>query len=483
MTRARKPRAGVYARQSHGSTKSIGEQDAACVADIEAQGWRVVQHYADTTSASRYARQGRPGHGQLLADIEAGKLDVVVVWEPSRGDRTLATWAAFLELCRERGVLIRVTDHHTTYDMTRPRDWRTLAEDGVDSGYESEKIRQRVLRATKATAQAGRPSGGTVPYGYRRRYHPVTRELEAQEPHPQHAPIVAEIVSRIADGQTIAAVTADLNARKVPPPGAVNGAKPGSKRWYPARVRDIACNELYVGVRRHNGDRYPAVWPAIVDPERFWAAKRVLDSRAGQGWRSARAEHLLTSVVHCGVCGSGLAGARFRDRLGDRYGCRAKGCVYVPADELEELVLAYVLGRLARRDVYRQLRRAGQDADRELSAARADAAALRARLGEWQQAARRGEVTPDSFAEIERGLRADIAAADQRAERAGVPPAVRALAGAGEELPARWAAMPLAAQRDVVGALVSVTVGRGRRGVRVPVAERVSIEWKGTVDN
>jgi DNA invertase Pin-like site-specific DNA recombinase len=482
MSPPRKPRAGIYARQSHGNVKSITEQIDACRADAGAQGARVVEVYEDTTSASRYARKARPDHVRLLADIAAGKLDVVVLWEPSRGDRDLTSWSGFLDACRKAGVKIRVTDHGRTYDVSQAREWRTLAEDGVDSGYESEKTRQRILRHHDATARAGRPSGIT-PYGYTRTYHPTTRELVAQEPHPERAAIVREVIGAIAEGLTIAEVTADLNARRVPPPSTHNRPRGVGKRWYASRVREMVRNVAYVGLRGHNGDRHEAIWPGIVDPETFWAARAILETRAGQGWRSARAEHLLTSVVDCGVCGSPLAGRTNPQlRCGRSYNCRARGCVGVPGDELEDLVLAYTLGRLARPDVYDSLRRAGEGGDLEREAARGEAARLRAELEDWRASAWDGRgTTPATLAAVEAGLAGRIAAAQARAERAGIPPAVRRLAGAGDELPERWAAMPMAAQRDVIGYLVRVTVNPGpRKHVRSPVAERVVIEWKGT---
>ena len=88
-------------------------------------------------TASRFATRDRPGYQRLLADITAGKLDVVVLWEASRGDRKLATWAQFLDACCEQGTGIYITSHGRLYDMANGRDWRNLVEDGVDSGYES----------------------------------------------------------------------------------------------------------------------------------------------------------------------------------------------------------------------------------------------------------------------------------------------------------------------------------------------------------
>jgi site-specific DNA recombinase len=473
-----KPRAGIYARQSHAKLKSIEEQITECRRDADAQGFNVVEVYSDGESASRYAKRPRPDHARLLADLDPGGMDVVVMWESSRGDRDLTSWSAFLDLARERHVLIRVTDHRRTYDMSIPRDWRTLAEDGVDNGYESEKTRQRIHRSVRAMVDAGRATGVT-PYGYMRRYDTVTREFIEQVPHPDQAPVVAEIVDRVADGETLAAIARDLNARGVPPPS-TNRPTAKGQRWYFNSVRRIAQNEAYVGVLRHNGDRHDGAWPPIVDAARFYAAQRVLDGRKGQGWRSDRVEHLLTGIPTAEACGRAMAGRLERATGYRRYACRGCGCTYVDADATEALVLAYVLGRLARPDVYSTLRRAGEDADRELAAARAEAATLRARLDEWRESAVRGETSPASLATIEAGLTSQITDADRRAERAGVPPAVRALADARTDLAARWAAMPQAARRDVVAALVTVTVAPGRKGIKTPAEDRVRVAWTGT---
>ena len=70
--------------------------------------------------------------------------------------------------------------------MANGRDWRNLAEDGVDSGYESEKTSIRVRRTVAAKMQAGEPFGH-CPYGYEREYHPRTRELIAQRPSTEPA--------------------------------------------------------------------------------------------------------------------------------------------------------------------------------------------------------------------------------------------------------------------------------------------------------
>lgn len=474
-------RAGIYGRQSHASKRSINEQITECTSDAEDEGYDVARVYQDTVSASRHARKQRDDWPLLLADVADGNLDVVVMWESSRGDRELESWAAFLSLCRDRGALIRVTDDDETYDVRKPKHWKQLASDGVSNAYYSDETSQRNQRTARFSAKAGKPNG-PVPYGYTRTYDPKTKELVEQSPEPEEAEVVEEIFKRIADGEPVKTLATELAERGVTPPGKW---RDGVRGWTPHVIRTFVRNVSYIGKRRHQPDAggvaeiYDSeTIPALVDEGLFWRANRVLDERAERHWRSARMEHVLTGIPVCDVCG-GVYGGSDGTKNGRLYSCRNKGCGYVNATELEDLVLAYVLGRLARPDVYSRLRRAGENADKELGAARAEANRLRARLEEWRDSAVRGETSPATMAKLETDLTNQIAAADRKAERAGIPPAVRELVDAGDELPERWAAIPLAARRDVVGALVDVVVVRGRRGVKIPVKDRVTITWTG----
>ncbi|MQA27708.1 MAG: recombinase family protein, partial [Micromonosporaceae bacterium] len=88
-------RAGIYARVSKDKRKrqrgrSVGEQETEARAACERRRWTVAEIYKDEDrSASRFAKKERPDWERLLADLDAGQLDVLVIWEPSRGDRTL----------------------------------------------------------------------------------------------------------------------------------------------------------------------------------------------------------------------------------------------------------------------------------------------------------------------------------------------------------------------------------------------------------
>ncbi|MEV0425398.1 recombinase family protein [Micromonospora sp. NPDC050495] len=442
------------------------EQITAGRAVIAEEGWTDAGSYSDGTSASRSARTVRDDWQRVLTDIGDGQLDILILWESSRGDRTPETWFAFLSLCRRQGVRIHVVSHERTYDLARARDWKTLAEEGVSNAYETEVLSVRVRRGHAGAAASGRPSHGRTPYGYRRTYDPATGELVGQEPDAERAAVVREIVDKAARGVPILAIVRDLNDRGVPTLNA--------KRWYPMRVRDIATNPAYIGVRVYNGQQYPGDWPAIVDPAVFYEAQRVLTDPARVTTRPGRQKHLL-SYLAATPCGSGLTSVR------GRYRCFADGCVSILQAPTDDLVTRMVLGRLARPDAYAALRQEGAESDREVIAARREAAELTAKLDEWRLSAAKGETSPASLAVIEADLTRKIRAAERKAEHASIPPALRQILEPGVDVRVRWDSAPLPARREVIRALAVIVVGPATLpGSKVFEPERLGLSrWVG----
>lgn len=437
-------RAGSYARQSRASTKSIQDQATENRAAADRRGWRLDAEYEDGASASRFARKARDDWAQVLADVTAAKLDVLILWEPSRGDRDPATWLAFLATCRERRVRIHVTSHDTTYDLTNARHWRTLAEDGIDAGYESEKISIRVRRGQASAAAAGSPAHGRVPFGYRRTYDQRSGALLGQEPDPATAPVVVEIITRASKGEAISTITDDLNARAVPTLTARN--------WYRARVRDLATNVAYVGIRRHNGETHPGAWPALVDPAVFYAAQRTLTDPRRVTTRPGRQVHLLSYLGKAAPCGGDLCAAR------GRYRCIEDGCITVLQAPVDHMVTEMILARIERPDAYSALRAARAASDQEVIEAQAEIEQLKSELDKWRLSAARRKTSPESLAVIEADLTQQMREAEQREKQAGMSPALRQMLEPGVDVRQRWRDAPLPAQRDVIRTLTEIAI-------------------------
>lgn len=495
--------AGIYDRVSKvargGDLRSMEQQSEENRAVIGANGWKAGPEYDGDAnrSASRFATKQRDDFERLLGDLDAGRLDVLVMWETSRGSRKLSEWSQMLDLCRERGVLIHVTSHGRTYDPRNARDWRTLAEDGVDNAYESEKTSGRIRRDVAASARAGRPHGH-VPYGYVRQYDPKTGALVAQVPDDalreiirpdgtsywwSPVRVVREIVTRIAGGEGVSVIVDDLNARGIP--------SPRGKQWSRYIAKRIATNPAYIGKRSHHGKLYDATWPALDNDGQdadweatYWSAVRTLSDPKRKTTRPGRQVHLLTYFAECGKCGAPLS-ARDVKTLGVwSVNCSRKDCVSTREAWLDEPIELLVKARLKRPDAYEAF--AASD-DKAVVEAQREAAELRARLDAFIDRAADGEISDDALARIEGKLRPKIEAADRRAREAAVPRALRDLVEPGADVDARWKAMSVPARREVIGIILdrialdpSPTRG-GRRGsldwTRVRVLPRGSQEW------
>ena len=211
------PAALLYARQSQDSKTSTDQQQAEGLARAEEEGWAVHRVYRDGSSASRHATKVRSAWTELLADLDLPEVGVLWLWESSRGDRTLTSWSGLLDRCRDLGVSIYVETHGRLYDGRNPRDWKTLAEDGVDSAYEVDKTALRIRRSVAAKAEDS--VHGRTPYGYRREYgidDKGKRIMLGQFPDPAEAKVIQGIFDGIQQGKSLRSMATELNASGVP---------------------------------------------------------------------------------------------------------------------------------------------------------------------------------------------------------------------------------------------------------------------------
>jgi site-specific DNA recombinase len=453
------PRAALYMRVSDDQdarSRSVSQQAAEVRGDAERAGWRVVAEYEEPDrSASRFAKRDRPEWAMLMDGLCAGRFDVVAMWEPSRGDRKLTGWSQFLDECRARNVLIHVTSHRHTYDLSNPRDWKSLAEDGIDSAWESEKTSLRIRRDLADAAARGRPHG-RIAYGYMRLYDVRTGKMDRQVPHPEQAPIVREIITRIAGNDAVNAIRRDLNARGVP--SSTGGQWANSS--IPALVRNGVC---YIAKRRHNGGPLlDGDWSPLVDEDVYWRAVAVLSDPARRaqadkrgGIRPGAARWLLSYIARCSKCDAPIGVVLNRMRNGvpvPQYVCRS-GCAMIPVEFMDYAVSEAVIAWASKPGVYEAIM-TGDDSD--AVAARSEADVERARLAGFEEDAIAGRISSASFARIAGGIEARVAELDQRAQRGTHPGRELLMMGSrADDVRAVWKGMPLTAKRSVVRALVA----------------------------
>src|SRR5690348_12936743 len=99
-------RAAIYCRISQdreGAGLGVERQRQDCEALAARLGWTITAVHVDNDT-SAHSGKPRPGYAALLADIEAGTADAVLVWHTDRLHRSPAELETFVEICERRGV-------------------------------------------------------------------------------------------------------------------------------------------------------------------------------------------------------------------------------------------------------------------------------------------------------------------------------------------------------------------------------------------
>lgn len=362
--------AGIYKRasrdtavgtQMEGMSVEGQEEDARERADE--LGLKVVDVYNDNNlSGSEYRQKERKDWPRMLADIESGRLRVIIMWDTSRGSRDLEDWVKFLKLVAKHEVLVHAVSHERTYNPNNHRDWQVLAEDGVKNAAFSKQLSANVKRGFKRSARAGRPRG-TAPFGMKRVYDPDSGKMLTQEPIEELRKYVVEAFERFVGGTSRQALAIEWNWRNRAPedhPNWVPLSRDG-KPWRHDSITHLLRNPAYIGkMRIHRGaELVEGNWEGFIDEGLWWSAQRLMD--AATTIKDPRAKYLLTMIARCGTCGSKMSVSRGRYYLcsgkGDDWAPhpRRVGCTSMRMDWLDGMVLDALVDRLMDRELVAKL--------------------------------------------------------------------------------------------------------------------------------
>jgi site-specific DNA recombinase len=271
---AHEPNLSVRPRRGHPSDSTC----AAYVASQASEGWTLLPDEYDDGGISG-GTLDRPALQQLLADIAAGLIDIVVVYKVDRLTRSLLDFAKLVEAFDQAGVsFVSITQSfNTTTSMGRLTLNMLLSFAQFEREVTAERIRDK-LAASKAK---GMCMGGVPPLGYRA----DGRSLAIVE---KHAGIVRDIYARYARLGNVRLVADQLHAEGIHVPKRTSGTGRafGGKPFTRGQLYQILKSAIYVGDIPHREKTYPGNHPALIERVEWEAVQRKLASHVQGGPRS-----------------------------------------------------------------------------------------------------------------------------------------------------------------------------------------------------
>lgn len=453
--------AAIYARISKddGTAMGVARQVKDCRAEAERRGWTVREVYTDNdVSASSGAR--RPAWERLVADVEARRVDAIVVWSAERLTRKPRENEDVIEWVEKYGLALANIGGEV--DLSTPDGRMMFRIRGAISRHESEQSSRRIRRKFLERAENGKPHG-KVPYGYR-------RVDGRDELDPEQAAVVRETARRLLAGESMRSIVSGLNAAGV--------ASPRGHRWESATLRQVMLRDRNAGLRTHQGQVIgTGDWEPIYDEDTHARVVALLTDPARRTNKGAPITHLLTGIARCGLCGGPMRVIpaqvqKSGKRVPKRYGCRECFKITRKQADVDAVVEGLVVARLSQPDAVLALAAGDPERAREL---REQIDGAEARLVLAADGFADGDLTGEQLRRVTAKLRPQLEV--WRAELSSCAPSPGLLEVAGADAASRWASAPVDVRRAVVETLMTVTIepqGIGRRFD----PEAVRIEWR-----
>ncbi len=437
--------------------------------DIPIEGRR----FRDNDKSATHGKH-RPEYERLMAAVQRGEVDVIIVYLLGRLWRNRRERAEGIEILRKHGVSVLCVKG-PELDLTTAAGRLLAGLLGEVDTFEVEQMSEREQREMRQRVERGQVPTGPRCFGY---------TADGSEVIDAEAAEVRKMYEAIAAGATLSGIAADLNAREI--------LNRNGKPWSHNAVRYLLQNERYAGLREYNGTTYAGKWPAIVSEDQWRQAVSLLTDPSRKTSPGPARKWLLSGIARCGVCNDGTTVTSAQrssktGRDGDRiYKCRGPvkhlARSAVPIDLLiagtePGKPLGLVPQLLVREDAAQLLM---DDERPDMDELTAKAAALRARL----------KTMTDAFADDDEADALEFRAAVRRVkerlaeiERQMTSPARAAVLGdlvRSDDAVAAWAALPLERKRAVVAMLMTVTIHRSGPGRRKFDPKSIEIVPKNT---
>jgi len=302
-------RCAIYTRKSteEGLEQEFNSLDAqreageAYIRSQQHEGW-VCQPGRYDDGGFTGANMDRPALRRLLADIDAGRVDCVVVYKVDRLSRSLLDFARIMETFERHQVsFVSVTQAFNTATSMGRLVLNVLLS---FAQFEREMISERTRDKIAAARRKGKWSGGMPILGYT----VVQTKLVVDD---DEAKRVRHIFAMYLEYQSLLAVVKELNARDwrtkrwTTRKGSARGGRPFDK----SALYHLLTNVAYVGKIRYKDEVHAGEHEAILDVDVFNRVQSLLQRNGRSGGRAVRNPHhaLLRGLLQCTACGCGMS--------------------------------------------------------------------------------------------------------------------------------------------------------------------------------
>ncbi|MFL0357593.1 recombinase family protein [Erythrobacter sp. GH1-10] len=349
-------RCAIYTRKStedglEQEFNSLDAQYEACAAYALSQrheGWEVIEARYDDGGYSGGTME-RPGLKRLLEDIEAGLIDIVLLYKIDRLTRSLSDFSRIVDvLDKAEASFVSITQaFNTTTSMGRLTLNMLLSFAQFEREVTGERIRDKIA----ASKKKGLWMGGPVPLGYRVK----DRKLVVV---PKEAGEVRHIMQRYLALGTVPALAQELEREgyRTKAQKRASGPHKGGCLYRRGTLYHLLANPIYRGKLKHKGEVFEGEHEAIVDEELWDSVQFNLKENASGSSRrkGTKQPSLLIGLVQDehgramtpSHSGKSRKTQRYRyyvtraDQLVDHPACR------VPASDLEQLVCEHLAAQL-----------------------------------------------------------------------------------------------------------------------------------------
>ena len=266
--------------QDFNSLDAQREASEAYVKSQAHEGWKQIRNRYDDGGFSG-GSMDRPALRKLLSDVEAERIDVIVVYKVDRLTRSLADFAKLVELFDAHNVsFVSVTQSfNTTTSMGR----LTLNVLLSFAQFEREVTGERIRDKIAASKKKGMWMGGVVPLGYR---------VEGRALHivEHHAELVRDLFRRYLEAGSVVRLKQIIDGENLRLPVRADGAgrSTGGGLLSRGHIYKILSNPIYIGRIAHKGHVHEGQHPPIVERD-LWdrVQERLQEHVAAIGARRA----------------------------------------------------------------------------------------------------------------------------------------------------------------------------------------------------